>query len=185
MKSVMVDIETLSTRHDAAIISIGLAKFDEKQGVYETHGITIRKEDWYGHIDPATVKWWMEQEKDTREYSFNGTTTAMLAAAEFSDFVKDADEVWANSPSFDLTILKSWWNNMVDNTRPGYSPGKWPVHYRAERDCRTIFTEARRLGIDIDHAWKMGSSAHNPVDDAANQARAVIEWRKQMKSPYA
>lgn len=182
MKSVMVDIETLSTRHDAMIISIGLAAFDVEQGVYATHGICINHKEWFGHMDPSTVKWWMEQESTTREYSFEGKTSQMVAAAEFKNFVEDADEIWANSPSFDLVILKNWWNGLYANTVPSWHPGKFPVIYRTERDCRTIFNEARRLGIDIDHAWKMGSSAHNPVDDAANQARAIVEWRKHMRS---
>jgi hypothetical protein len=166
----MVDIETLSTQADACVISIGFAEFDDS-GVTETCGLAIRDSDWTGHIDPRTVKWWMKQDEVAREYSFNGTASAMEAAAMMQQVLQDADEVWANSPQFDLTILRQWWKRM--------HKGNFPVHFRAERDCRTIFNESRRMGIELGNAWLGTSVAHNPIDDAANQARAIVEWRKK------
>lgn len=173
MKSVMVDIETLGTGPDACVISVGFAEFENGQ-VTRTDGVAIRDSDWSGHIDPRTVKWWAEQSAEAREYSFNGKGTALEAAAMMQQYFQDADEVWANSPQFDLTILRGWWKRV--------HKGNFPAHYRTERDCRTVFNEARRLGIELDNAWLGTSVAHNPIDDAANQARAIIEWRKHMPS---
>jgi len=170
MKSVMVDIETLSTADDACVISIGLASFDEN-GVTDTAGFAIATIDWHGHIDPRTVKWWLQQSEAARAYSFSGDTSALTAAVKFKQFVEGADEVWANSPQFDITILQNWWKRCSIAMA-------FPVHFRIHRDCRTIFAEAKRLGIELGDAYKMGTTAHNPVDDAANQARAIVEWRK-------
>jgi len=169
MKSVMVDIETLSTADDACVISIGLAAFDE-HGVTRTLGIALDPKDWDGHINPTTVKWWMKQDEHAQQYSFNGKEKWQTATLLLQEFLADADEVWANSPQFDLTILKQWWGR--------HRSDPFPVEYKAHRDCRTIFAEARRLGIELGDAYKMGTTAHNPVDDAANQARAIVEWRK-------
>ena len=173
MKSVMVDIETLSTANDACVISIGLAAFDES-GVTDTAGFSMPTDDWHGHIDPSTVKWWMKQSEAARAYSFSGTTSAIVAALKFRQFVAGADEVWANSPQFDITILQNWWKRVP-------TASHFPVSYKIHRDLRTIFAEAKRLGVDIDDAYKMGTTAHNPVDDAANQARVVVAWRKHFK----
>lgn len=171
-RSVMVDIETLSTQSDACVISIGVAEFIDGQ-VTRTEGWAIDSKDWHGHIDPRTIKWWMEQEAAAREYSFNGKTPARQVAQEFKAFIDGADEVWANSPQFDLTILRSWWKRIERGDQ-------FPVSYRNERDCRTIFNEARRTGVHLDNCWLGSSVAHNPIDDAANQARAIIQWRKAM-----
>lgn len=174
MKRIMVDIETLSTAPDACIISIGVARFTE-HAVEDTRVWEISSKDWTGHIDPATIKWWMNQSDEAKAASFHGTISAMTAAFEFAAFVDGADEVWANSPSFDIVILKSWWKRFV----PGVH---FPISYKAERDCRTIFAEASRLGIELGHAWHMGT-AHSAVDDAANQARAIIEYHRQLSGP--
>lgn len=175
MKSVMVDIETLSTRKDAVVISIGVAAFDDSK-VIQTAGWALDFAHLVeGHIDPKTVKWWSEQHECARTYSFNGRVRPAQAAGDFRMFLQQygGEELWANDPTFDVVILRNWWD------RAG-GGGDFPSHYRHERSCRTIFAEARRLGHNIDSAWANGSVAHNPVDDAANQARGVILARKAL-----
>lgn len=181
MKAAMVDIETLSTRHDAAVLSMGLVAFNETE-ILHSESIRLDMTKLYGHIDPATLKWWDSQPQAARDYSFGGSTSHEAAAGKFKTFIEQwgKDEVWANSPQFDLTILKSWWDHMPTFTHPTHRPGVWPIHYRTHRDCRTMFNEARRLNIKIDSAWKLDSVAHNPVDDAANQARAIIMIRQRL-----
>lgn len=174
MKSIMVDIEALSTGINAAVLSIGVVAFNEKE-VTATGGWAISKEDWHGEIDPSTVRWWMEQNRQAQEYSFRGTLRAIEVALQFADFhrIHGGDEAWANDPDFDLSILKQWWSRVPVGM-------KWPVHYREARSYRTLTAEARRLLVPYDHAWKQEATAHNPVDDAANQARVVIEVRKHL-----
>jgi 3' exoribonuclease, RNase T-like len=178
MKSVMLDIETLGTAKDSAVISIGICAFNEEKGVIASDGWAIRSLDWHGVIDPSTVKWWSQQNEAAREYSFNGTTPDHVAASLIKQFVmthggsESEDEVWANDPDFDVVILQSWWKRV-----PG--AGKFPFHYRAARSCRTIWAEAKRLGIYYDGA-AAHTVAHNPIDDACNQARAVIQVRKNL-----
>jgi hypothetical protein len=170
-KSVMVDIETLSTQSDACVISVGFAEFDGKN-VIAIEGLALHTDYWTGHIDPRTVKWWSEQAAEARDYSFNGKATPAQVVDLMVRYMKDADEVWANSPQFDIVILENWWKRVM-------APGnKFPMSYKAPRDCRTVFNESRRLGIELGNAWVGTSVAHNPIDDAANQARAIIEWRR-------
>ncbi len=171
----MIDLETLSTRHDAAIISIGVAMFDDDK-VVDILGIALDMKTVYGHIDPATVKWWSDQNEAVRAYSFNGVIPPAPACMQLKTFfdLHKPTEVWANDPSFDLVILKTWWSKIEEQTH--FRPANWFVSHKAERSCRTIYALARQIGINIDDSWTQGA-LHNPVDDAANQARAVIAAR--------
>lgn len=181
MKSVMLDIETLSSRKDAMVISIGLAAFDDTK-VIQTAGWALDLGKLLpGHIDPKTVKWWAEQSAPAREYSFTGKVDPLQAAMDITAFFKlyGGDELWANDPTFDCVILRNWWDEM--NLR-GPRVGSFPSHYREERSMRTIKAEAGRMGHDLSAAWQNGHVAHNPVDDAAVQARAVMLARQMMTS---
>lgn len=181
MKSVMIDIETLSARKDATVISFGVAAFDDAK-VLETAGWALDfKHLLPGHVDPSTVKWWSEQSAPARAYSFGGGVQPLDAALGLITFLQrhGGDELWANDPTFDVVIMRNWWDELRKTTRLG----DFPSHYRQERSFRTISAEARRLGHSLDHAWKTDFVAHNPVDDAATQARAVILARKLMSGP--
>jgi hypothetical protein len=172
----MIDIETLSTRNDACVIAIGMIGFDDKEILY-SEGFQIHEKDWHGHIDPLTVKWWMGQ-----DFSFrNPDAIRVDAAAErFKKFAQDycQKECWANSPQFDLTILRSWWDR-IDRAH-----GSWPIPFRNLRDTRTLWSLAGDMGIDMSAAWQNAGVAHNPIDDAARQARAVILARNAIKQTH-
>lgn len=175
MISVMLDLETLSTRSDACIISIGVARFDDKH-VIATDGWALDLKKATGHIDPGTVAWWMEQSEPARQFSFMGRVDPHVAAQNFTDFCRGADELWANDPDFDVTIIKNWW----DSLRP--KVGIFPMKYNASRSYRTIMAEAKACGVVVDKAWLNGFVAHNPVEDAATQARAVILARAGLRA---
>jgi hypothetical protein len=171
VKRGMIDIETLSSQSDACVISIGLVGFDEAHILYR-ESFAIEHHSWDGHIDPRTVKWWMDQSEEAQRFSFKNEHPVNLDLARFrlnefaARFCKD--ECWANGPQFDLVVLRNWWRrSATDET--------FPVHYRTYRDCRTIWTAAREKGADIDSAWQHpGLVPHDPKSDAEAQARAVI-----------
>jgi hypothetical protein len=175
----MIDIETLSQRSDAAVVSIGLAAFELEKGVTDTQEILIDLKQLAGHINPETVAWWMGLGKnapgpEAREATFGGPLESrvsnLVAAQQLRAFVErnggDKALVWANSPSFDLVILRNWF-------RAG-NLGDFPVIYRNERDCRTVFAIGRDFSIDTSACWG-GGAAHRAIDDACNQARAVLK----------
>ena len=83
----MLDLETLSTRNDAAIISIGLVKFDQN-GVIDSQGWALDFSKVTGHIDPGTVKWWMEQSDMARAFSFTGKEDPIVVANAITAFLK-------------------------------------------------------------------------------------------------
>lgn len=183
MNSLMLDIETLSTSSHASVISVGICAFNLDEGVVASDGWAIQAKDWHGEIDPTIIQWWTKQNEAAREFSFNGLNTSLLVAQNLYEFIASfagprPEEVWANDPDFDVTILRHWYARVQKHH--GMNLPLWPVRYNVGRSCRTIFAEAKRLGIDYGDAYGMATVAHNPIDDACNQARAVIKVRNNL-----
>ena len=174
MTDIMIDLETLSTRADAAILSVGIAVFDIKTGkvsdtLYKEVTMEVQKE--YGHIDPATVKWWLQRDQDARqaiceqaypEYLYN----VLYKVRDFlqnNNIHKSTSRVWSNGSSFDLVILRhAFQRHYLD----------LPWGYWQERDCRTICDLAKDIcGIDVKPSSQ--DTAHHALQDAINQAESV------------
>jgi hypothetical protein len=174
----MIDLETLSVRYDAAVISIGVAIFDNDR-ILDSIGWALEPKSVTGHIDPATVFWWAKQSEPAREYSFTGKYVAATAAFELKTLLAkyDVQEVWSKDPHFDHVILTEWWARQQ-------GVGAFPYHYRAPRSYRTLEAEAIRAGYDRAEWAQYNYVAHNPVEDAVTQARAVIKMRQLLAGGY-
>lgn len=169
MKHMMVDIETRSSRSNAAVVAIGAVVFDQT-GLFYVPGFEVyispRNAEIYGHVDPATEAWWATQNADVRAKVFSGTIDSYEAFARFIAFVQrfKPDTVWANAPQFDLVILRNLARSL---------DMQFPMHYRTERDCRTLFDLGRSLGVDLAPAYA-DAIKHDPLSDAICQAKAVL-----------
>lgn len=185
MNHVMIDLETMSTRSDAKVLSIGAAVFNDEV-VVATEGWAIDiSDDVGGHVDWKTVKWWMEQDATAREFSWGGKLKNHTAAFNFKTFLaqhgveygKDAkNEFWSKDPHFDHVILENWWRRVGDHS----AIGEFPVGYRQPRAYRTLVGEAQEFGFSESDRGGF-YVAHNPVDDAAIQARVVIQARQFLR----
>ena len=168
-KAISIDLETLSTNNDAAVLAIGAVVFDE-DAVHEALYIPLSPD--HGHISASTVLWWMGQSDDARKaITEKEPMNPALAAGKLAAFyeLSGAQEVWANSPNFDMVILENWWSRV--------STMKWPFHFRHYRDLRTLKNLARDL--DIVASSPKPVTAHNALDDARSQAEYIIA-QKQM-----
>ena len=70
MIQVMLDLETMSVRSNAAIASIGAVKFDTETGIVDKfyRTVDLRTSKAVGlHVDPETVGWWNNQSKEARQ----------------------------------------------------------------------------------------------------------------------
>lgn len=169
-KHVMVDIETLGTACDAPILSIGAVAFDIESGE-----ILAR---FYRAIDPSsalersradggTLCWWMGQSDAARNAAFSGNSLIAEALAAllvwFARF-HPSPPIWANGPSFDISILETAFRTY------GMKP---PWAYNAARCVRTI----KAVAGDIEMPARRGVE-HNALDDAVYQAACVCAcWR--------
>lgn len=164
----MVDIETLDSGPEAAVIVIGARMFTTSgPGKGFEVFIDNNKATRVGTVSEETLKWWKEQDPAVREQAFGGKVDPADAMYRFIEFVKRerAETIWANSPQFDCTILRHLAKQVSL---------RFPFHYRAERDCRTLFRLGEALTIDCDDLWRNPDrKAHNALDDATTQAQVA------------
>jgi len=167
---VMVDLETLSTRPDAAIISIGACWFEPVTGLVGSPiHILIDLADSIrsgGHVDGDIVHWWLQQSYQARQAITEGCKStmddALYALSEYLRSVAPLDKVlvWGNGADFDLSILAS-----------AYARADiyLPWRYYNGRCLRTL----RKLHPDVD-APKFEGTPHNAADDARHQAQHAV-----------
>lgn len=175
MPNYMIDIETLSKRPNATILSIAAVRFDPFAGVQ----VNIPDEDIYTvkcninqnrEIDPDTLTWWMGQSEDARDAVFGGLTALRIALSGLSQFLTDREGeliVWSQGPAFDIVILEDAYRQV------GLSH---PWLYNNVRDTRTVYQLAgdhRRLA-NVDHvAWKDAAMQCCRVQENVQKLRIV------------
>jgi DNA polymerase III epsilon subunit-like protein len=156
---VMIDIETLGRDPGAAVLSIGAVRFD-LGGVGETFHRSISLESCQEaglSIEAATLEWWLDQDDAAQTVLTGGEDLAEVLAA-FKAWYGDADEVWANSPAFDCTILEA----------AGEAVGiEMPWAFYEERDFRTL--KELPGAADVEQS----GTDHDALADAVHQAEVA------------
>lgn len=166
MNQMMVDLETLGTTSDSVILQLGFCVFNYEDGIIhqENHHLDLDEQS-DRRIDSSTVLWWMNQTEEARKAVFTRPQTITKEAAwtQLSNQLNGVSNVWANSPSFDLAMLKS------------YFDGDTPWSFRVELDFRTIVAE-------LDHDRKLrppsNPNKHVAMFDAIWQAEYLINIRR-------
>lgn len=173
----MVDLETMSTRPDAAIVQVGACKFsmdDAPGGSYFDRSVSLASSIDAGlAVDGDTVSWWMEQDKAAQDSLLRGRLPLGRTLEEFAAWFARPPVpklVWANSPSFDLVILRNAYRAV------GL---RCPWHYRQERDFRTFCWLAGGL-VTVPEV-PAPTTRHVAVEDARYQALVVAAAAAKMK----
>lgn len=177
MNHLSIDLETLNTTPDAAIISIGACFFDPIKGEIGAkfyQAIDINNAIENGTVSGSTLTWWVQQKENAKEvFSDPDALPIMNALGFFRQWVTlnriDADvQVWGNGATFDNVILEYAFNK---------EKILCPWKFNKNRDLRTIKELAKQLNdgntVKID---RTGGTEHNALDDAINQANACIEY---------
>ena len=166
----MVDIETLGTDANAAILSIGACRFDR-------HSYVIDPEMFYRNVDlqscldvglttdGSTFYWWLNNSAAARQALCSPFPIKLgEALIDLNTFYQGADCVWSHGASFDVVILEEAY-------RRAFIPsGRPPWHYRKARDTRTLFDPDVTPGY---YEQVDGGVPHNALDDAIEQAKWV------------
>lgn len=173
----MLDLETLSTRPNAVILSIGAVKFDPYTDQIDIDEalemkIDIDEQTAIGrHVQDETIDWWARQTKDIRDEVFDPTGRLSLEdfTKNLNKFLVGVDDIWCQGPVFDIVILEDLYRQL---TKPA------PWNYWQIRDSRTLFKvhgDSRKKGRD---------GAHNALIDCIYQAIGVQEiYAKCNKKP--
>lgn len=175
----MLDLETLSTRSEAVILTFGAVKFDpysqtidRDQGLY--FRIDVDEQIALGrHVDDGTIEWWGQQEPAVRDEALSDENRISLD--EFTNrlnkFLVGAKSIWAQGPVFDIVILENLYRQIG-------KPAPW--YYWQIRDSRTLF------GVHGDPRAKGREGLHNALSDCIYQAQGIQEIyaKYQIKKEY-
>lgn len=164
MNHVMVDLETMGLRPDAAIISIGAVFFDEtSMGDKFYCPIHLESAKAIGMTtDKSTEDWWAKQSEDARAAWDSPDAPLILdVMVKFSEFVRKGGQdvrIWGNGASFDPVILESAYR-LLDADPP------WKFYnVRCFRTMKSMFTyfPVPRSGTH-----------HHALDDAIHQTKEL------------
>jgi hypothetical protein len=163
---VMLDLETLSTRPWAVILTLGAVKFSPwDQDVNTEQGLYLKPDvdeqiASDRHIQDQTVEWWGTQTEEVREEAMGveGRISLNTMLDELNRFLVGVDNIWCQGPAFDIVILEDLYRQMERPT---------PWQFWQIRDSRTLFA------VHGDPREKGRRGAHNALIDCYYQARAV------------
>ncbi len=180
---VMLDLETLGTRPDAAIIQIGAVMFEarDRGRLFNGQGFNrhILLQDGAGTIDHGTLCFWMKEKSahkmaDALEKKAVPLQNALHDLLNWPGTVKEGmtwaqvETIWSNGAAFDQPILAMAFQRLG-------APVPW--HYRASRCCRTLFN---LVGGPPEVDWT-GLVPHDALDDSIGQAMQVQQAFGQLR----
>jgi hypothetical protein len=164
---VMIDLETLATSTDAAILTIGAVKFDPFGSDIKEPAMTklyLRVDldscDRIGLVtNDDTIEWWSKQDPAAQEEAFSEQDRIDIVDAfeQLYKFCWGAQRVWSNGSVFDIMICEHIFKKIGKAT---------PWQFWQIRDVRTMFD----LGINPKRPPVL---KHHALEDAWNQAVGV------------
>ncbi|MCG6868310.1 MAG: 3'-5' exoribonuclease [Gammaproteobacteria bacterium] len=151
----MIDLETMGTSADAAIIAIGAVRFDTEITDRFHCIVSLQSSvDARLRMDPSTILWWMQRSESARAQFAEEGTEIDYALIEFEEWLEEDTIVWGNGSDFDNAILAN-----------AYRALNLPVPWKFwnNRCYRTV----KALHPEIKEGCTGGSIYHCAVDDAA------------------
>ncbi len=167
MQNLMIDLETMGTNPQAAIVAIGAVEFSLTSGelgreFYKVVDLASSMEAG-GIVDPGTVLWWLRQSDEARAM-FQAPAHRIHEVLEslslfMAEFGGPDVKVWGNGAAFDNVVLAGAFE------RTGL-PRPWK--YPNDRCYRTI--KALHPEVPMERT----GTHHNALDDARSQAQHLI-----------
>lgn len=177
---IMLDLESLGTRPDCAILTLGVVKFDpftpDAFGDSLYFRIDVDEQLALGReIQQDTLNWWAKQADDVREEALGeeGRVSLETMYRDLNRFCVGVENIWCQGPAFDIVILENI-----------YRQQGWPTPWQfwQIRDSRTLF------GVHGDPREKGKAGLHNALEDCISQAQgvqAIYHALKLEKRTYA
>lgn len=170
---IVLDLETMGTSQNAAIIEVGLVIFNHMGvegniNLIDTYSsaVTLTSSMLHGGItDANTIEWWMDSDRaEARNNWIRSNKLSLprvlndisLLLGNFSSF-EPLPLIWGNGVNFDNAILKSAYERLEV---------KVPWGYRQEADFRTL----KLLYKSIVPEPAFVGTPHTALDDARHEA---------------
>jgi len=173
---IMLDLETLGNKSNAAILSIGAVEFNMETG--ETGREFYMVVDLESCLDAgliinaSTFYWWMKQSDEARKGVCEGGFDISSVLGAFNiwmGFCVDKVKIWGNGARFDIGILEDAYVATHLKT---------PWYFRSEMDVRTLVAFAPEIKAN----YPMMGVEHDPIDNCKHQIGYCHEtWKKLNK----
>jgi len=174
---IMLDLESLGTRPDCAILTLGAVKFDPftPDAFGDSLYLRIDVDEQLALVQEDTLRWWSNQADDVREEALGeeGRVSLETMYRDLNRFCVGVENIWCQGPAFDIVILENI-----------YRQSGWPTPWQfwQIRDSRTLF------GVHGDPREKNKAGLHNALEDCVSQAQgvqAIYHALKLEKRTYA
>jgi DNA polymerase III epsilon subunit-like protein len=176
LSDIMIDLETLATSPNAAVLTIGAVRFDPFGNEVEMPSC----QKFYVKVDidscdelqldvnDDTIAWWGQQSKEAQEEAFSpeGRIHVREAFNQLYKFCWGAKRVWSHGAAFDTVICENIFRKLGKAVPWSF----WEV-----RDTRTLFD----LGIDPQRPPVL---KHHALEDAWNQTVGVQNVFQRLRS---
>lgn len=159
----MVDLETVATDPNAAILTIAAIRFNTNHDyslvtdpfTLDYFYTRVNLDQPERSISDDTMKWWSTQAPEVQQEAFDENDRYMLSDVmeAFVIWASGADRYWANGIAFDFPIMESACRQHNIH---------WPWQFWQVRDARTIYN------MVPDHNMPK-NSAHHALHDCLNQ----------------
>ncbi len=174
---VMIDLETLATSTDAAILTIGAVKFDPfgrdvQEPAMDSFYVRVNLDscDEIGLVsNDDTIAWWANQDAAVKEEAFGDGADRLHirdAMDQLYKFCWGAKRIWSNGAAFDVPICETAFKRLNKAIPWSF----WQV-----RDVRTAFD----LGINPN---RPPVTKHHALEDAWNQAVGIQNVYNTLRS---
>jgi hypothetical protein len=169
---VMIDIETLSNRNNAAILSIGAVKFNIESGVIDTYYQNIdasSAKKYNRHIDKGTLDWWSKKDPAALKALLVDVKPFDVVIKEFVEWYGVSTPTWGNNSQFDLCIIESACFELE-------IPIPWKYWH-----TYCFKTVTHLFGINngdirrVEQEQGSGGQWHNALDDAISQTNTLVK----------
>lgn len=173
---IMIDLETLSTRANAAILEVGYAVFETQGNGINESGVwklSLQDQLHMGSsdqraVDGDTLAWWVMQEEAARMNAFRSLPRIppLSFLHEFQERIQwhNIQGVWSHGLGFDVPI--------VEDLHRQYQK-LVPWHYKTPRDTRTLFWLAGMTSADMQPALLKHSAEHDAIAQALTVQMAL------------
>ena len=169
-----IDIETLGTKPDTTVLTIGAIKFNPFT-YEEPHSDLYLKVDADEQlaagrsVDEDTLTWWTKQPQEIQDEAFLSTDRISVedTLTQLNKYLVGVDKVWCQGPVFDICILE----NLYRQYDKHFNWVFWNI-----RDSRTLYglmpEESRK---------KYKFAAHNALEDCRIQSKCIQEVYSELQ----
>jgi len=180
MTEVMIDLETLSTSTNAAILTIGAIKFFRNKPIESLD----KCDTFYKRIDlyscksiglesnKETIKWWESQNSESKYEALKNPDriTIKNALIEFSEWFNNSNLIWSHGDDFDCVILGNAFRKCNLEI---------PWKYWNTRDTRTLYDISNVKISDLPQ-----NNTHHALHDCYRQIIGIHKSFSNLKNMY-